>query len=111
MEPLAPSEVEARIERQHAWVLPPVGTEQAEVDRVFGKPHVVTELQSKGSRANLPHAHLRTPAPASAAGFRAVLVVDYREGRVRRRYVNHSHVAKGRPLSRKGTPLHEQPAA
>jgi len=88
---------EDQIERlSNILIVPPNGTDKADVDLVFGKPKEIKELDGKGSPADYPMHIYELLPPVGKEEFSAFLYVTYRQGKVWRAGINHLFVTKNR---------------
>ena len=96
--------VNDQIAELNRFIIPPSGTEKADVDAIYGEPEETKELHGKGSATDYPMQTYQLFPLVDGRVFRAFLYVTYRDGRVWRAGINHSVVIKNRADNEPGTP-------
>ncbi len=94
--PTEPVAVADQIAKLNTLLIPPDGTDKADIDLVFGKPKEIKELKGKGSPVDYPMHIYELLPPIGKEEFRAFLYVTYRQGKVWRAGINHLCVTKNR---------------
>lgn len=105
----APTEgvkVEDQIAELEKMIIPPEGTEKANVDIIFGEPKEIKVTLAKVLSVKYPdlvYIYELLP-PIGKQEFRAYLYIKCRNGKVWMPGINHLCVIKGRPIFMKGSP-------
>jgi len=87
------SDISKALEALYEEIVPPLGTPKESVDRTFGEPEVVKEVRYYTGPV---HAY-RLLEPIGKADFRAVLLIHYKENRVKEIGISHYGDIGGRP--------------
>ena len=98
------TDVRVQIDSLRRFIVPPRGTNKADIDAVFGTPKQIEKLDGKGSAVRYPmHVYQLLP-PRMGLEFRAILHITYKDEKVR--YVGISH--EGVTVGRVGEPKPEE---